>query len=131
MNKKGIYIICSIYAVLGASAFTYYILNPVKIGGHPGRGGELAVKQMEFTTLNDSDIIILHVTNSGVPAITVATIKINDDLITGEYIHSLTIEPGDSGTITVEHDWTPGNSYTVSLFTSSGTLVGGYRDTAA
>ena len=94
---------------------------------------ELIVTQMEFTTLSDSDIIILHVTNPETKPLTVATVKINgytQNKITGDSIHGLTFEPGDLGTITVEQDWTTGNNYTASLFTSDGHLLGSYTDTA-
>ena len=131
MNKKGIYIFFLVYAVLAASAFTYYMLNPLTIRG-PTRWPELTVTQMEFTTLSDSDVIIVHVTNTGPKTVTVAAVKINGDTqnkITGDSIHGLTFEPGDSGTITVEHDWTTENTYTARLFTSDGALVGSYTDT--
>ena len=128
MNKKGIYILFLVYALLAASALTYYMLNPVIIDSVHTK--ELTVTHVEFTTLNDSNIIVLYARNSGKFSVTVDAVKINDDLITGDSIHSLTIEPGDSGTITIEHDWITGNSYTVRLFTADGTLVSSRTDTA-
>ena len=131
IDKRDIYIQLIIFAVLAASAFTYYMLNPLVIDQMKTK--ELLVTQMEFTTLSDSDIIILHVINPEINPLTVATVKINGETqnkITGNSIHGLTFEPDDLGTITVEHDWRTGNSYTVSMFTSDGHLLGSYTDTA-
>jgi hypothetical protein len=136
MNKRdkiGIYILLTIYALLAASAFTYYMLNPLVIDSVHTR--ELTVTQMEFTTLSDTNIIILYARNTGKfsATVTFATVKINGDTqnkITGDSIHSLTIEPGDSGIIAIEHDWITGNKYAVNLFTPDGLLVGSYTDTA-
>lgn len=130
-DKIGIYILLIICAVLAASAFTYYMLNPSTIV--PMDTKELVVTQMEFTTLSDSDIIILHVTNPETKPLTVATVKINgytQNKITGDSIHGLTFEPGDLGTITIEQNWIAGNNYTVDLFTPDGHLLGSYTDTA-
>jgi len=135
IDKKDIYLLLVIVigGVIGASAFTYYMLNPLVIDSVHTK--ELTVTQMEFTTLSDTNIIILYARNTGKfsATVTFATVKINGDTqnkITGDSIHSLTIEPGDSGTITIEYDWTTGNTYTVNLFTSDGSLVGYYTDTA-
>ena len=131
-NKMGAYfLLIVICGAIGAIALIYY--NPFKFtkGMMPTR--ELCVTQMEFTTLSDSDIIILHVTSACTPTVTVAAVKINGETqnkITGNSIHGLTFEPGDLGTITVEHDWITGNNYTVSMFTSDGHLLGSYTDTA-
>ena len=135
MNNKTdnnfLFLLIVISIIIGAIALSYY--NPWyrwTKGRIPTR--ELTVTQMEFTASSDFDVIILHVTNTGNSPVTVAAVKINDDLITKDSIHSLTSEPGESGTIIIEYDWTTGNKYTVNLFTSDGTLtyVGGYTDTA-
>ena len=130
-DKIDIYILLIIFAVLVASALTYYMLNPFVIDTMKTK--ELCVTQMEFTTLSDSDIIILHVTNPETKPLTVATVKINgytQNKITGDSIHGLTFEPGDLGTITIEQNWIVGNNYTVDLFTPDGHLLGSYTDTA-
>jgi hypothetical protein len=134
MNKIDTYILLIIIAgVIGASALIYYMSPPLIIAGGANIR-ELTVTQMEFTTLNDSDIIILHVISTSMQRpVILAAVKINGDTqnkITIDSIHGLTFEPGDSGTITIEHDWTTGNDYTVDLFTSDGTLVGYHTDTA-
>jgi hypothetical protein len=131
MNRIGIcFLLVVIGGAIGAIALIYYMSDPLTIV--PMNVKELTVTQMEFTTLSDSEVIVLHVTNSGTKPVTVAAVKINGDTqnkITGDTIHGLTFEPGDSGTITIEHDWTTGNNYTARLFTSDGTLVGSYTDT--
>ena len=94
---------------------------------------ELTVTQMEFTTLSDTDVIILLVRNSGKFSVTVDVAKINGEIqnkFTGDSIHGLTFQPGDSGTIIIEHDWITGTKYAVSVFDSDGTLVIGYSDIA-
>jgi hypothetical protein len=128
MNKKGVYILFLVYAVLAASVFAYYMLNPVVIDSVHTK--ELTVTHMEFTTSNDSDVIVLYARNSGKFSVTVDAAKINGDLITGDSIHSLTIEPNDSGTITIKHDWTTANTYTINMFTADGQMVSSYTDTA-
>ena len=130
IDKKDIYILLVIVigSVIGASALIYYMSDPLTIV--PLNTKELTVTQMEFTTSSDSDIIILHVTSSGTSPVTVGVVRINGDKITGDSIHGLTFEPGDSGTITIEHEWITGNSYTARLFASDGSLVGSYTDTA-
>ncbi|MFC1487699.1 hypothetical protein ACFLRN_08450 [Thermoproteota archaeon] len=74
IDKRDIYIHLIIFAVLVASAFTYYMLNPLTIG--PMDTKELVVTQMEFTTLSDSDIIILHVTYPDTLPVTVAVMNL-------------------------------------------------------
>ena len=132
MNKLGIYIVLIVIGVaIGAIALIYY--NPFQMNIETMDIPELTVTQMEFTTLSDSDIIILHVTNTGIHPVTLAAVKINGDTqnkITVDSIHGLTFEPGDSRTFTIEHDWITGNSYTVSGFTSDGSMPMSITDTA-
>jgi len=87
---------------------------------------------VDFTTLNDSNIVILHFINSGTKDVILATVKIDGETqnkITVDSIHGLTFQPGDSGTITIEHEWITGNNYTVNMFTSDN-MAGSYTDTA-
>ena len=135
MNKIGIYCILLIVigGVIGVSALNFWMMKESAVGMN---FKELQITQMEFTTLGDSDIIIVHVTNLGNTPVTVTAVKINGDTqnnITGDSIHGLTFAVGDSGTITIEHDWTGGNNYTVKLFISDGreqSLLCYYTDTA-
>ena len=131
MNKKGIYIVLIAYigAAIVASTLHFWMMNQSRVIMNTK---ELYITQMEFTTLGDSDVIVLHFKNSGTLRVTVAAVKINGETqnkTTGDSIFGLTFEPGDLGTITVEHDWKTGNTYTARLFTSDGTLVGSYTDT--
>ena len=131
MNKLGIYIVLIVICgVIGVSALNIWMMKESTVIMNTK---ELQITQIEFTSLSDSDIIIVHFTNVGTTPVTVAAVKINGDTqnnITGDSIHGLTFAVTDSGTITTEQDWTTGNNYTVSLFTSDGTLVGYYTDTA-
>jgi len=131
-NKMDAYFLLIVISVaVGTIALIYY--NPFKETiGDPTRCPELTITQMEFTTLNDSDVIIVNATNTGIYPVTVEAVKINGDTqnkITVDSIHGLTFEIGDSDTITIEYEWTIGNSYTVSLFHSDG-QESFYTDTA-
>ena len=131
MNKLGIFIVLIVFigGAIGASVFYYKSALTIDMMDTK----ELVVTQMEFTTLNASDIIILHVTNPETKPLTVATVKINgytQNKITGDSIQGLTFEPGDLGPITIEYDWIAGNNYTVDLFTPDGHLLDHYTDTA-
>jgi hypothetical protein len=117
--------------LIGACALIY-CMSPVTIDSIAlaERSQKLTITQMEFTTLNESDIIILHVTSLGTSPVTVDVVKINDDKITKDSIHSLTIEPGDSGIIGIQYDWITGNNYTVNIFTPDGIRASSYTETA-
>ena len=132
-NKMDAYFLLIVISVaVGTIALIYY--NPFKETiGDPTRCPELTITQMEFTTLNDSDIIILHVTSTKTSPVTVDILKINGETqnkITGDSIYGLTFEPGNSGTIRIEHDWTTENNYTVNIFTPDGIRVSSYTNTA-
>jgi hypothetical protein len=130
-NKMDVYFLLIVIGVaIGASVLISYMNNLTIV---PMDTKELVITQMEFTTLNDSDIIILHVTYPDKYPVTVDIVKINGETqnkITGDPIYGLTFEPGDSGTITIEHDWTTGNNYTVNIFTPDGIRASSYTDTA-
>jgi hypothetical protein len=116
--------------VIGVYALNFWMMNESAVGMNVK---ELQITKMEFTSLSDSDFIIVHFTNVGTSPVTVAAVKINGDTqnnITGDSVHGLSFAVTDSGTITIEQDWTAGNNYTVNLFTSDETLVGYYTDTA-
>jgi hypothetical protein len=130
MNKIGIYILLIVIGgVIGVYVLNVWMLNESAVGMN---FKELKITKMEFTTLNGSDIIVVHVTNVGNSPVTVAAVEINGDTqnnIIGDSVHGLTFNVTDSGTITIEHDWTVGNNYTVNLFTPHG-LISYYIDTA-
>jgi flagellin-like protein len=100
---------------------------------------ELTVTQMAFT---DGDtittgVILVSVTNSGTSDVTVSLLKLNgatllkDGALGNQW--SCDTEPipaGDSATITINAIVANGNKYAVTLFTSDGTMVGSYTDTA-
>jgi len=133
MQKLGTYIILIVIVALIGAITLIYNRQMFQMHIIPMDTKELCVTQMEFTTLSDSDIIILHVTNPEPNPLTVAVVKINgytQNKITGDSIHGLTFEPGDLGTITIEQNWIVGNNYTVDLFTPDGHLLGSYTDTA-
>ena len=131
-NKMDAYFLLIVISVaIGAIALICY--NPFKMVIDTLDTMELTVTQMEFTTLNDSDIIILHVTNSGTLPVTVDAVKINDETrnkITVDSIHGPTFKAGGSGIIGIKYDWIIGTKYSVIGFTSDGVMVMSYTDTA-
>ena len=98
---------------------------------------ELTITDVSFVDSGAPDYnavsIDLNVTNSGTSAVTVATVKVNGLTISGVTGDpDLTIEAGDSTTtISIPYTtWESGTNYSVTLFTTDGTLVGTYTDTA-
>ena len=99
---------------------------------------ELTVTQMvfDYDGVDPADGIAVELTNSGTSDVTVALVKINGVTQTGNWVITVdaaevsTIESGQDGTLAITMDVTAGNKYAVSLFTSDGTMVGSYSDTA-
>jgi flagellin-like protein len=100
---------------------------------------ELTITEMTFTAGDTSltGVISVDVTNSGTSAVTVSMVKVNGgtmekDGSTGDQ-WSIDVEPipaGTGATITINTIVANGNKYSVNLFTSDGTLVGSFTDTA-
>lgn len=95
---------------------------------------ELTITQMIFTEGNaTAGEIEVSVTNSGTSEVTVSLVKVNGATITTD---NWAIDPdtpipaGDAATLTITTEVENGNKYAVNLFTSEGTLVGSYTDTA-
>ena len=105
---------------------------------------ELTITQMTYTyTATDVDgVINATVTNSGTSDVTVSLIKVNGNTVTtfarsgtGATTTDLTFEAGESGYIAITYTEADGvlagNKYSVNMFTSDGTMVGSYTDTAS
>jgi flagellin-like protein len=89
---------------------------------------ELTITQMVFD--DTAETIVCSVTNSGTSDVVVALVKVNSVTETG-ITGTVDYEPGDAGTLTITlADVVAGNKYAVNLFTSDGTMVGSYTDTA-
>ena len=99
---------------------------------------ELTITQMTFTAgTSTTGQIVVDITNSGTSAVTVSMVKVNSATMTkGTGADSWAIAPdtpiaaGGSATLTITTTVANGNKYSVNLFTSDGTLVGSYTDTA-
>ncbi|MGD9131892.1 MAG: hypothetical protein PVH73_10030, partial [Candidatus Bathyarchaeota archaeon] len=89
---------------------------------------ELTITQMTFNAT--AETIVCNITNSGTSAVTVSMVKINgatESSVTGDTSYAA----GATGALTVTiTDVVAGNKYSVNLFTTDGTLVGSYTDTA-
>ena len=91
---------------------------------------ELTITRMTFDPDTNNNMTC-YVTNSGTSDVTVALIKVNGDTIdSGDISGTVTYAAGETGTIDIAVDPVAGNKYAVSLFTSDGTMVGSYSDTA-
>ena len=101
--------------------------------------GFMETKEAKITAMTFGDVgtenITLAVTNPGTSKVNIATIKVNDEILTSSDIlggDTLPIEvvAGGTDTIVVAYDWTAGNKYTVSFYETDGTLIGSRQDTA-
>jgi flagellin-like protein len=99
---------------------------------------ELTITQMVFVEGNTNNgTITVSLTNSGTSAVTISLVKVNGVTITegtGDSTWAINpdtpIEAGDPATLTITTTVANGNKYAVNLFTSDGTMVGSYTDTA-
>jgi flagellin-like protein len=89
---------------------------------------ELTVTQMTFDATNNN--MTVYCTNSGTSDITVSLIKVNG-VTESTFSGTTTYAAGASGQIEISiTSVVDGNKYAVNLFTSDGTMVGSYTDTA-
>jgi flagellin-like protein len=99
---------------------------------------EITVNEMNFydtttTPATTADSINVTVTNSGTSDVTISMVKVNGNTIPAANWNmetSATIAAGDPDEVQIQTAWAAGNKYSVSLFTTDGTLVGSYTDTA-
>ena len=94
---------------------------------------ELTVTQMTFDAAANTTTVYL--TNSGTGDVVVALAKINGNTVVDTDLPMTTaLEAGDTTTLTLDYAQgngiRAGDKYAISLFTSEGTLVGQYEDTA-
>jgi flagellin-like protein len=95
---------------------------------------ELTINDMTFETAAPlTGNITIAVTNSGTSDVTISMVKVNGDTV--DFIAAetdLTIETGTGADLTIDMTtaWAAGHKYSVNLFTTDGTLVGSYTDTA-
>jgi flagellin-like protein len=93
---------------------------------------ELTVTQITFTVGDATNgRIAVAVTNSGTSDVTVSLIKVNGATAsTWSSGTSDTVVPGASETFTITQLVAAGNKYNINMFTTDGTLVGSFTDTA-
>lgn len=96
---------------------------------------EITITQLTFTAGNaTAGEIEAAVSNTGTSDVTINIVKVNGATITQDNWDATadpaTIAAGDSDTITITCEVVAGSKYLVSLFTTDGTLVGSYTDTA-
>ena len=94
---------------------------------------ELTITRMTFDAAENTTT--LYLTNSGTADVTVALAKINGNTVVDDDVPMATaLEAGDTTTLELDYDQgngiRAGDKYAISLFTSEGTLVGQYEDTA-
>ena len=92
---------------------------------------ELTVTGVTFTASTNTTAI--DITNSGTSDATISMLKINGNTVTDSDI-PMGINAGDSDTLTVVYSSgngiVAGNKYSISLFSTEGTLLGSYTATA-
>jgi flagellin-like protein len=95
---------------------------------------ELTITQMAFTEGDATNgTIVVDVTNSGTSEVTVSLVKVNGNTVAianWAMDPDTPIAPGDPAELTITTIVANGNKYAVTLFTSDGTMVGSYTDTA-
>jgi len=93
----------------------------------------VTVTNMQFTTASGSNVIVLTLKNTGTKSVTIAQVKINNNLATGTEL-PLSLTAGQAnGTLTITGtyaNWVNGSPYKVDLIDSSGQAVGSYQATA-
>jgi flagellin-like protein len=88
---------------------------------------EVTINDMEFVS-GTPNTITLDLTNTGTSAVTISMVKVNGDSVT--FTGTATLDPSDETTLTISEAWVAGNKYSVSMFTTDGTLVGSWTATA-
>jgi flagellin-like protein len=105
---------------------------------------ELTVTQM--ISAPTSHALYFNMTNSGTSEVTISMVKVNGNTMPmgatanvtrddGTVADDYTFDAGETGAIKIvywgaTYDVTAGNKYNVNFFTSDGTLVGSFTDTA-
>jgi flagellin-like protein len=93
---------------------------------------EITVNGVTFAGTDGAadNTIVVALTNTGTSTVTISSVKLNGETATSSDT-PLTIEPGDPDTLTITAaGWDSGNKYSISLFTTDGTLVGSHTETA-
>jgi flagellin-like protein len=98
--------------------------------------GELTITSMAFTEGNSTvGTIAVSVSNPGTSPVTISIVKVNGNTMTSTGADSwtadtTTVATSGTATVTITTTVVAGNKYNVNLFSSDGTLVGAYTDTA-
>jgi flagellin-like protein len=94
----------------------------------------VTVTNMQFTTSDSTtNIIVLTLKNTGTKSVTIAQVRVNNNLAAGTEL-PLSLTAGQANvTLTITGDyanWVKGNPYKVELYDSNGQVVGSYQATA-
>ena len=102
--------------------------------------GFMETKELTVTEMNFDDTletITVELTNSGTSDVTIALVKVNGatEATWTNTLADTTVTPqipsgGDATLVITVSDVVSGNKYAVNIFTSDGTMVGSYSDTA-
>ncbi|MDZ7731121.1 MAG: hypothetical protein U5K37_09650 [Natrialbaceae archaeon] len=91
-----------------------------------GRGNALPSVSVDYTTLPDSDTMVLHITNNGPP---VEITQVHVDEANWQFDISspgadARLGTGEGATVTIPYEWMPGYDYEVSVLTAEGVTFG-------
>jgi flagellin-like protein len=89
----------------------------------------VTITDVDFGT-TPSENVTLYVKNTGTKAVTIITVKVNNQKVAGMEPDSLTLQPGEGDKLTLSTNWVAGNQYKFDLYDSSGQVVGSYQATA-
>ncbi|AFK21068.1 metal transporter (plasmid) [Haloferax mediterranei ATCC 33500] len=91
-----------------------------------GRGGALPVLSIDYTTLPNSETILLHVTNNG-PPVEVTQVHVNEanwQFDISSPGRDAYLETGESATIEIPYHWMAGFDYGVNVMIARGATFG-------
>ena len=93
---------------------------------------EVTVNSVAFMGTSDTadNTIVVTLTNSGTSDLTIASVKLNGNTATSPDT-PLPVVSGAQDTLTISAaNWISGNKYSINMFSTDGTLIGSFTDTA-
>jgi hypothetical protein len=92
----------------------------------------VTITNVQFGGSIGSKYINCTLKNSGTNTVTIVTVKVNNQPISGVTFNpaSGTFSSGATGSVRIPIEWTAGDPYKIDLYDGSGQVVGSYQATA-
>jgi|YelNatPaOPRAMG01_1025707.scaffolds.fasta_scaffold78184_3 flagellin-like protein len=92
----------------------------------------VTITNVQFGGSTGSKYINCTLKNSGTNTVTIVTVKVNNQPISGVTFNpaSGTFSSGATGSVQIPIEWTAGDPYKIDLYDGSGQVVGSYQATA-